>query len=167
MTVLALAIGRAEITASTVAAGVGASDIRRIPVPAVAKWDACRDLLLEVAGDDEITAIGIACPDPGELPAVAAIFQRPKGSGIVAAVRRMFPVAIVQVATRELCRMLAERSLGAVPGPEAVLAGAGILALIAEERAPRGPDRPAAFHTEPRAALRPSRRALACVHRHR
>lgn len=165
MTVLALAIGHAEFTASTVAAGVGASDIRRIPVPAQAKWDACRDLLLEVAGEDEITAIGIAYPEPGDLS--AAIFQRPKASGIVAAVRRMFPVAIVQVATRDLCRMLAERTLGPVPGPEAVLAGAGILALIAEERAPRAPARPAAFHTDPRAALRPSRRALACVHRRR
>ncbi|WP_280378072.1 hypothetical protein [Nocardia wallacei] len=153
MTVLALAIGDAEFTASAVAAGIGASDIRRIPVPAAAKWNACRDLLLEIAGDDEITAIGIACPNPSDLPA--------------AAVRRMFPVAIVQVATRELCRLLAERSLGPVAGPEVVLAGAGILALLAEERAPRGPSRPTTFTTEPRATPRPTRRALACTHRHR
>ncbi|MBF6172112.1 hypothetical protein [Nocardia blacklockiae] len=160
MTVLALAIGRAELAAAPVAAGVGPADIRRIALPAEAKWDACRDLLLEVAGDDEITAVGIACP--GGIPSVSGEFSlRHTGFGIVAAVRRMFPVAIVQVATRELCRALAERNLGPVPGADAILAGAGVLALIAEERVPRTSHRDTRGPTRrPRRAtcLRPRRR---------
>ncbi|WP_433715712.1 hypothetical protein ACQP2U_18045 [Nocardia sp. CA-084685] len=64
MTVLALDIGPAEFAASRVSGGVGTGDIKRIPAPANAVWEGCRDLLLDVAGDDEITAVGIACPGP-------------------------------------------------------------------------------------------------------
>ncbi|WP_330232195.1 hypothetical protein OHA40_06690 [Nocardia sp. NBC_00508] len=142
MTILALEIGAAEFAASRVAADAGARGIRRIPVPADAVWDACRDLLLDVAGDDEITAVGIACPGPidrsAEVVAPSGIAEWRGGFGIVAAVRRLFPVAVVRMATDGLCLTLVERSVGSASGAEAILSGAGILALIAEERAIRG-----------------------------
>ncbi|MEV6323913.1 ROK family protein [Nocardia sp. NPDC051787] len=173
MTVLALEIGAAGFAASRVAAGIGTLDIQRIPVPADGVWDACRDLLLDVAGDDEITAVGIACPSPIDksagVVAPAGITQWRAGFGIVAAVRRLFPVAIVRMASDGLCLTLAERSIGSAAGAEAILTGAGILALIAEERAIRGTplghgDERAHRHLRTRDDYRPAQR-MVCVRR--
>lgn len=173
MTVLALEIGSAEFAASRVAAGIGTRDIRRIPVPADGVWDACRDLLLDVAGDDEITAVGIACPSPIDksagVVAPTGITQWRSGFGIVAAVRRLFPVAIVRMASDGLCLTLAERSIGSAAGAEAILTGAGILALIAEERAIRGTptghvEMPADRRLRARDDCRPAPRVV-CVRR--
>lgn len=173
MTVLALEIGAAGFAASRVAAGIGTRDVRRIPVPADGVWDACRDLLLDVAGDDEITAVGIACPGPIDksagVVAPAGIAQWCTGFGIVAAVRRLFPVAIVRMASDGLCLTLAERSIGSAAGAEAILTGAGILALIAEERAtgctpPGYVDIPADRRFRARDGHGPTHRAV-CVRR--
>jgi glucokinase len=169
MTVLALDIGPTEFAASRVDSGVGTRDIQRIPIPADAVWDSCRELLLDVAGDDEITAVGIACPGPIDKMAgmitPALIPQWHRGFGIVAAVRRLFPVAAVEMATDGLCVTLTERNLGGVHHSEAILAGAGILALLAAERMAR--DTPPGFgagqvtgHFHNRVDYRPVGRSL-------
>ncbi|MEV6341649.1 hypothetical protein AB0M12_43900 [Nocardia vinacea] len=174
MTVLALDIGPAEFAASRVGGGVGAWDIKRIPIPANAVWDGCRDLLLDVAGDDEITAVGIACPGPIDrsagMIAPAGIPQWHSGFDIVTAVRGLFPVAAVEVATDGLCVTLTERNLGGAHHSEAILAGAGILALLAAERVAR--NTPPGFGTEQvtghfhgRAAYRPAGRTICGRHR--
>ncbi|WP_433192043.1 hypothetical protein ACQP1G_25165 [Nocardia sp. CA-107356] len=141
MIVLALDIGPAEFAASRVDSAVGTRDIQRIPIPLNAVWDGCRDLLLDVAGDDEITAVGIACPGPihklAGMIAPAGIPQWHSGFDIVTAVRRLFPVAAVEVATDGLCVTLTERNLGGAHHSDAILAGAGILALLAAERMAR------------------------------
>ncbi|MEV5838607.1 ROK family protein [Nocardia sp. NPDC052112] len=141
MTVLALDIGPTEFAANQVVGRVGTRDIRRIPIPANAVWDGCRGLLLDVAGDDEITAVGIACPGPIDksagIIAPTRIPQWHRGFDIVTAVRRLFPVAAVEVATDGLCLTLTERNVGGAHHPEAILVGAGILALLAADRAAR------------------------------
>lgn len=176
MTVLALDIGPVEFAASRVDGGVGMRDIQRIPIPANAVWDGCRDLLLDVAGDDEITAVGIACPGPIDKSAgmilPSGIPQWHSGFDIVTAVRRLFPVAAVEVATDGLCVTLTERNLGGAHHSEAILAGAGILALFAAERVAR--NTPSGCGTEhvtgrfhDRADYRPAGRALCGRHRPR
>jgi glucokinase len=176
MTVLALDIGPAEFAASRVDSGVGTRDIQRIPIPADAVWNSCRDLLLDVAGDDEITAVGIACPGPIDksagIIAPALIPQWHRGFGIVAAVRRLFPIAAVEVATDGLCVTLTELNLGGVHHSEAILAGAGILALLAAERKARNtqPGLGAGHvigHFHNPADYRPAGRALCTRHRPR
>ncbi|WP_433722639.1 ROK family protein [Nocardia sp. CA-129566] len=176
MTVLALDIGPAEFAASRVDGGADTRHIQRIPIPADAVWDGCRDLLLDVAGDDEITAVGIACPGPIDksagMIAPAAIPQWRSGFDIVTAVRRLFPAAAVEVATDGLCVSLTERYLGGAHHSEAMLAGAGILALLAAERVAR--NTPPGFGTHhvtgnlhDRADYRPAGRAICGRHRPR
>ncbi|RDI54511.1 ROK family protein [Nocardia mexicana] len=137
MTVMALEVGRAEFAASRIGAESGSWDIRRVPVPVDDAWTTCRDLLLDVAGDEEVTAVVIACPGPVHRPsgiiAPDGIPQWRNGFGIAEAVRRLFPVAIVRVATDGLCLTLAERGGGSGWG-DAILAGAGTLALLIDER---------------------------------
>jgi hypothetical protein len=140
MAVLALAIGPRELATRRMAGG-GPWTVRRIPVPDAEIWCGCRDLLLDTAGDDEITAVGIACPDSLGRP--IGVVEAPGSSAwrggvdIGAAVRRMFPVATVWTATHRLCLSLTDRNSG-VCVAEAVLTGAAILALIAEERSCAG-----------------------------
>ncbi|MEU0504530.1 hypothetical protein [Nocardia sp. NPDC005998] len=169
MTVLALDIGPAEFAASRVAGRVCTRDILRIPIPANAVWDGCRDLLLDVAGDDEIAAVGIACAGPIDklagMIAPAGVPQWHSGFNIVTAVRRLFPVAAVEVATDGLCVTLTERNLGGAHRSEAILAGAGILGLLAAERVARNtPPGLGAVHVtghfHDRADYRPAGRAI-------
>ncbi|GAB2710135.1 ROK family protein [Nocardia thraciensis] len=117
MTLLALEIGPAGFAASRVADDVGEEDIRRHPVPDGAAWEVCRDLLLEVSGEDEVTAVGIASVGPIDMAAgVVAPPEIPEwrmGFGIVEAVQKLFPVASVQLALDGVCLGLAERNFGA------------------------------------------------------
>ncbi|WP_227984102.1 hypothetical protein [Nocardia spumae] len=136
MTVLAMAIGNSTFAVAPVTVDLGADQVRRLPVPVLTDWYSCRDLLLDVAGDDEITAIGIACPDTVYGTMTAATMQRwRRGFTVVAAVRRLFPVAVVEMATDRLCETLAYRTFGAGDRVDPALAGAGVLALLAEDRA--------------------------------
>ena len=136
MTVLAMAIGNSTFAVAPVTVDLDAAQVRRLPVPVLTDWYSCRDLLLDVSGDDEITAIGISCPDTVYGSMTAATMQRwRRGFTVVTAVRRLFPVAVVEVATDRLCETLAHRSFGAGCRVEPALAGAGVLALLAEERA--------------------------------
>ncbi|MEU6563237.1 hypothetical protein [Nocardia nova] len=139
MTVLAMSIGNSTFAVGPVTVDFGADQVRRLPVPVLTDWYRCRDLLLDVAGDDEITAIGIACADSVYGPMTAAAIQgRGAGFAVVAAMHRLFPVAVVETATERLCETLAHRTFGVGYRVEPALAGAGVLALLAEERAEGG-----------------------------
>ncbi|MFF3569877.1 ROK family protein [Nocardia jiangxiensis] len=117
MTMLALEIGPEGLAAGPVAPGADDEDIQRIPIPATDVWDACRDLLLDVAKDDEVTAVGIASAGPIDMGAgviaPADIAEWQTGFGIVEAVQKIFPVATVRLALDGVCVGLAERTFGA------------------------------------------------------
>lgn len=117
MTVLALEIGPDGFAASRVADNVGEDEIRRAPIPARAAWDTCRDLLLEAAGGEEVTRVGIGSVGPLDMGAgVVAppgIAEWATGFGIVAAVEKLFPNAVALLALDGVCLGLAERNFGA------------------------------------------------------
>lgn len=121
MTILALEIGSGGFAASPVADDVEEDAIRRVPIPANAAWDRCRDLLLEVAGGDDVTAVGIASPGPLDMAAgVVAppgIAEWQAGFGLVEAVQKLFPAAAVRLALDGVCLALAERNFGATNDP--------------------------------------------------
>ncbi|WP_433710618.1 ROK family protein [Nocardia sp. CA-084685] len=118
MTMLALEIGPGGFAVSRVADNVGEDEIRRVSIPARAAWDSCRDLLLEAAGGEDVTRVGIGSVGPLDMAAgVVAppgIAEWGTGFGIVAAVQRLFPNAIVQLALDGVCLGLAERNFGAM-----------------------------------------------------
>lgn len=120
MTVLALHVSPEGFAAARVADEVGADQIRRIPIPAQAPWESCRDLLLEVAAGAEVSALGIACAGPIDMAAgvVAApeIPQWRAGFAITKAARTLFPTATVHLAIDGVCLALAERAFGATNG---------------------------------------------------
>ena len=125
MTLLALQIGSEEFVASKVEEGVDDEDIHRIPIPRRSSWEACRELLAEVAGGAEVTALGIASTGPIDM--AAGVVAPPEiaawrgGFGIVEATRKVFPAASVRLALDGVCLALAERSLGsAVNVPDAL-----------------------------------------------
>ncbi|MGW4719287.1 ROK family protein [Nocardia sp. NPDC004260] len=117
MTVLALEIGSSGFAATRVADDVDTDDIRRIPIPVTGAWDRCQELLLEVAGGGEVTALGIASAGPIDMAAgVIAPSEVPEwraGFGIVRAARTLFPKAQVPLALDGVCLALAERGFGA------------------------------------------------------
>ncbi|MQY23653.1 ROK family protein [Nocardia macrotermitis] len=117
MTILALEIGPEGFAVGPVAEDADDEDIQRIPIPAEGVWDACRDLLLDVAADEEVTAVGIASAGPIDMSAgVIApidIAEWQTGFAIVEAVQKLFPVAVVRLAIDGVCLGLAERTFGA------------------------------------------------------
>jgi hypothetical protein len=138
MKALALEIRPDIFLAGQVSEAAGLRCIERIRVPASAVWDTCRDLLLDAAGEDEIAAVGIACRAPingsAGLVAPDGIVEWRGGFAIVAAVQRMFPAAVVEIATDCQCLMLAGRGCTPGWGSYTVLTGAAILALAAADR---------------------------------
>ncbi|WP_433525698.1 hypothetical protein ACQPZ2_12635 [Nocardia pseudovaccinii] len=139
MTALALVLRPAEFAADRVV-GIDGHTLARRQIPARGVWQSCRDLLLDVAGDDEITAVGIAAAGRMRMRAgvvaPAEILEWRAGFGIVAAVQRMFPVAAVQLAPPSMCAALAARGIGASASGD-VLTGTGLLALLVEDYAIR------------------------------
>ncbi|MEV5835953.1 hypothetical protein [Nocardia sp. NPDC052112] len=139
VTALALVFRPTEFAADRVVGIDGRTLVWR-EIPARGVWQSCRDLLLDVAGDDEITAVGIAAAGRirmrAGVVAPAEILEWRAGFGIVAAVQRIFPVAAVQLAPCGMCTALAARGTGAAASGD-VLAGAGLLALLAEDYAIR------------------------------
>lgn len=113
---LALEIGPQGFAACQLSEDSGEDDIRRSPIPVRAVWDSCRDLLVEVAGAGEVTAVGIACTGPIDMGAgVVAppgIAEWRTGFGIVEAVRKLFPAATVRLALDGVCSALAEHHFG-------------------------------------------------------
>ncbi|MER7453426.1 hypothetical protein ABTW96_24405 [Nocardia beijingensis] len=147
VTAMALVIGSTRLAACRVAADASVCGIRQTDVPADAVWVGCRELLLDVAGEDEIAAVGIASAGPIHaatgVVAPLGIQGWQHGFRIVAAVQRMFPAASVRLALDSVCQALAERSFrtgqspialagaASVHSEAAVLTGAGLLALAA------------------------------------
>ncbi|MEV6556228.1 ROK family protein [Nocardia sp. NPDC051756] len=120
MTVLALDIGASKFAAGLVHDGTTVHGVRQIVVPPEAVWAACRDLLLEVAGDEPITAIGIGSAGPVDVrTGVTAPLNIPEwksGFEIVAAVQKLFPTATISFAIDGACLALAEHHVGALRG---------------------------------------------------
>lgn len=116
MTLLALEIGSQGFAACQLSEDSGEDDIRRSPIPDRGVWDSCRDLLVEVAGTGEVTAVGIACRGPIDMGAgVVAppeIAEWRTGFGIVEAVRKLFPAAAVRLALDGVCSAMGERYFG-------------------------------------------------------
>ncbi len=116
MTILALEIGPEQFVAGRVEDGVGDDDVQRIPIPAKAPWEACRELLSTAAGGADVAAIGIAATGPIDM--VAGVVAPPDiaswrgGFGIVEAARKAFPGAAVSLALDGVCLALAERNFG-------------------------------------------------------
>ncbi|MGW4767748.1 ROK family protein [Nocardia sp. NPDC004278] len=117
MTMLALEIGPDGFAASRVEDNVGADEIRRVPIPARAAWDTCRDLLVEVAGGEDVTRVGIGSVGPLDMAAgVVAppgIAEWAAGFALVSAVEKLFPDALVLLTLDGVCLSLAERNFGA------------------------------------------------------
>ncbi|MFI6773688.1 ROK family protein [Nocardia sp. NPDC050412] len=117
MTVLALEIGPEGFAVTRVADDAEAEDVRRAPIPSGAAWPTCRDLLLEVAQNQEVTAVGIASSGPVDMAAgVVAPADIPEwrtGFALTEAVQKTFPTALVQLALDGVCLGLAERNFGA------------------------------------------------------
>ncbi|MGY4100599.1 hypothetical protein ACW2Q0_13735 [Nocardia sp. R16R-3T] len=139
MTALALVLRPAEFIPDRVV-GIDGRTLAWRQIPARGVWQSCRDLLLDVAGDDEITAVGIAAVGRMHMRAgviaPAEIQEWRGGIRHCAAVQRMFPVAAVQLAPRSMCAALAARGIGAAASGDE-LTGAGLLAVLAEDYAIR------------------------------
>ncbi|MFC9438874.1 ROK family protein [Nocardia sp. NPDC057030] len=120
MTVLALDIGASKFAAGLVHDGTNVHDVRQIVVPPEGVWAACRALLLEVAGDEPITAVGIGSAGPVDVrTGVTAPLNIPEwksGFEIVAAVQKLFPTAAISFAIDGACLALAEQHVGALRG---------------------------------------------------
>ncbi|MGW6330852.1 hypothetical protein [Nocardia rhamnosiphila] len=166
LNLLALEVGDNGIAVARITDNDLPGLVVRVPTPPLDGWIVCRNLLLDVAGDDEITTIGIACPDPGsstpDTPTRSSE-QWPAGSDLKNAVQRTFPAAVVYLAPYRTCVSLAESQNGGLPSDELALAGAGILALLAYKRrlvdilrrleADAAAGAPEGSHTPPRACL--------------
>lgn len=120
MMVLALDIGATKFAAGVVHAGRKVRDVRRVDVPRASVWAACRDLLLEVAGDATVSAIGIGSAGPVDVrTGITRPLNIPEwkpGFPIVAEVQRLFPSAAVRFAIDGACLALAEHHVGALRG---------------------------------------------------
>ncbi|MEV4128282.1 ROK family protein [Nocardia sp. NPDC049707] len=120
MMVLALDIGATKFAAGVVSVGREVRDVRRVDVPRAAVWPACRDLLLKVAGDTPVSAIGIGSAGPVDVrTGVTSPLNIPEwksGFPIVAEVQRLFPSAAVRFAIDGACLALAEHHIGALRG---------------------------------------------------
>lgn len=139
MTVLALDIGATKFAVAVVESDFRLRDVRRAAVTADDPWAQCRALLLAVAGDNLVTAIGIGSAGPIEVAdGVASPLNIPRwreGFAIVEHVRALFPAAVVRFAIDGACLALAEHRIGGLRGVRNGLAltvssgvGGGIIA---------------------------------------
>jgi glucokinase len=139
MAVLALDIGATKFAAGLVDPHYRLRGVRRAPAASDDPWAVCRDLLVAVAGDNEVSAVGIGAAGPVDVPAGTI---RPLnlaawrgGFAIVDHVRALFPNALVRLAVDGACLVLAEHRVGGLGGVDNGLAltvssgvGGGIIA---------------------------------------
>ncbi|MFF2085066.1 ROK family protein [Nocardia sp. NPDC058176] len=120
MTVLALDIGATKFAVGVVDPGFRLRDVRRAAVTADDPWPGCRSLLLAVAGDKRVTAVGIGSAGPIDAPAGVTkplnIAGWRAGFAIVEHVRALFPDAVVRLAGDGACLALAEHRIGGLRG---------------------------------------------------
>ncbi|WP_040870408.1 ROK family protein [Nocardia exalbida] len=139
MAILALDIGATKFAAGVVCPGPEVREVRRVDVPDANVWEACRELLLAVAGAEPVSAVGIGAAGPVDVRAgVTGPLNIPEwkaGFPVVAAVRELFPAATIRFAIDGACLALAEHRLGALRGVPDALAmtvssgiGGGIVA---------------------------------------
>ncbi|MFE6860613.1 ROK family protein [Nocardia sp. NPDC057668] len=139
MVALALDIGATKFAAGTVDSDGTVRGARRIAVPASGVWDACRELLLDVAAGDEVTAVGIGSAGPVDVrTGTTGPINIPEWAGgfdVVAAVGELFPGAMIRFTIDGDCLALAEQRWGAARGVRDFLAltvstgiGGGIVA---------------------------------------
>ncbi|MEU6832301.1 ROK family protein [Nocardia beijingensis] len=139
MAILALDIGATKFAAGVVGSGAEVRGVRRVDVPGAGVWDACRELLLAVAGPEPVSAVGIGAAGPVDVRAgVTGPLNIPEwraGFPIVAAVQELFPAAAIRFAIDGACLALAEHRMGALRGVRDALAmtvssgiGGGIVA---------------------------------------
>ncbi|MGW1738411.1 hypothetical protein ACWCPQ_06320 [Nocardia sp. NPDC001965] len=135
---LALEVGDKAIAAARITDNNLPELVMRVPIPPLDAWIECRNLLLDVAGDDEVATIGIACLELRgnrlDTPTPGSSDQWPTGRELKSAVQRTFPAAVIRVASHRTCVLLAESYTGSYTGlissEELALAGAGILARL-------------------------------------
>ncbi|MFC4375864.1 ROK family protein [Nocardia halotolerans] len=139
MTALALDIGATKFAAGAVDPDFTLRGVRQVPVGSGDPWAVCRELLLDVAGDNEVTAVGIGSAGPVDVPAgVLRPLNLPRwrdGFAIVDHVRELFPRAVVRFAIDGACLVLAEHRVGGLRGVDNGLAltvssgvGGGVIA---------------------------------------
>ncbi len=120
MAALAFSIDATMIAAGRVDPDGNVDDQRRIPTPAISVWDTCHRLLLDAAGGDEVTSVGICSAGPVDMAAgiVAPgdIAEWVAGFDIVSATRELFPNASVGFAVEGVCLALAEQHHGQARG---------------------------------------------------
>ncbi|MGW0636269.1 ROK family protein [Nocardia salmonicida] len=139
MAVLALDIGATKFAVGVVDPHYGLHGVRRAAAASDDPWATCRQLLVAVAGDNEVSAVGIGSAGPVDVPAGVI---RPlnlaawrNGFAIVERVRALFPNAVVRLAIDGACLVLAEHRVGGLRGVDNGLAltvssgvGGGIIA---------------------------------------
>ncbi|MFI8972063.1 ROK family protein [Nocardia asteroides] len=139
MTVLALDIGATKFAAALVDPDYALRGVRQAPSATAEPWAVCRDLLLAVAGDNPVRAVGIGSAGPIDVPAgVTRPLNLPAwraGFAIVDRVQQLFPTAAVRFAIDGACLALAEHRVGGLRGVDNGLAltvssgvGGGIIA---------------------------------------
>ncbi|GGN73087.1 ROK family protein [Nocardia rhizosphaerihabitans] len=139
MTALALDIGATKFAAGLVDPDYTLRGVRRSATDSDDPWAVCRELLLAVAGDIPVTAVGIGSAGPVDVPAgVTRPLNLPRwrdGFAIVAHVQTLFPGAAVRFAIDGACLVLAEHRVGGLRGVDNGLAltvssgvGGGIIA---------------------------------------
>ena len=126
MAVLALDIGATKFAAGVVDPHYGLHGVRRAAAASADPWATCRQLLVAVAGDNEVSAVGIGSAGPVDVPAGVI---RPlnlaawrDGFAIVEQVRALFPNAVVRLAIDGACLVLAEHRVGGLRGVDNGLA---------------------------------------------
>ncbi|PKV79209.1 ROK family protein [Nocardia fluminea] len=139
MKVLALDIGATKFAAGVVDPHYRLHGVRRVAAACDDPWATCRDLLVAVADDNEVSAVGIGAAGPVDVPAGMI---RPLnlaawrgGFAVVEHVRALFPKAVVRLAIDGACLVLAEHRVGGLRGVDNGLAltvssgvGGGIVA---------------------------------------
>ncbi|WP_410870935.1 ROK family protein [Nocardia sp. A7] len=139
MAVLALDIGATKLAAGLVDRHYGLHGVRRVAAAVDDPWAACRELLLVVAGDNQVSAVGIGSAGPVDVPAGVIkplnLVAWRDGFAIVDQVRALFPDAVVRLAIDGACLVLAEHRVGGLRGVDNGLAltvssgvGGGIIA---------------------------------------
>ena len=125
MTALALDVGGTKLAAARVSENGTLGEVKKTPTPETGVWDACAALLRSVAGEDAVTAVGIASAGPVDTVAgTTAPINIPdwhSGFGIVAAAQDLFPDARIHFAMDGACATWAEYLFGAARGVPNVL----------------------------------------------